>query len=104
MERDMSRRRQGFTPGFTLVELLVVIGIIAALIGILMPALSKARQQALTIKCASNLHSQGLGLTMYTQQYSYYPGHAAFDAGTYAIWPTRLRAFLSGDHGVFFCP
>jgi prepilin-type processing-associated H-X9-DG protein/prepilin-type N-terminal cleavage/methylation domain-containing protein len=94
------RRRKGFT----LVELLVVIGIIAALIGILMPALSKARQQALTIKCASNLHSQGLALTMYTQQYSYYPGHAAFDAGTYAIWPTRLRAFLSGDHGVFFCP
>jgi prepilin-type processing-associated H-X9-DG protein len=84
--------------------LLVVIGIIAALIAILMPALNRARQQALTIKCASNLHNMGIAMTMYTQQYSYYPGHAAFDAGIYAIWPTRLRALMNNDQDVFFCP
>ena len=53
--------------GFTLVELLVVIGIIALLIAILLPALTKAKENANRTACLSNIRQLGVGFMMYTQ-------------------------------------
>jgi prepilin-type N-terminal cleavage/methylation domain-containing protein/prepilin-type processing-associated H-X9-DG protein len=67
--RDIRHR-----AGFTLIELLVVLGIIAVLVAMLLPALRRAREDALRVQCASNLRQIGMGLELYDQQYKRLPG------------------------------
>jgi prepilin-type N-terminal cleavage/methylation domain-containing protein/prepilin-type processing-associated H-X9-DG protein len=58
--------------GFTLIELLVVIAIIALLIGILIPALGKARTTARVLKCMTGVRSMGQAMTVYANDYKYW--------------------------------
>ena len=78
--------------GFTLVELLVVIGIIALLISILLPALNKARKASLDLKCLSNLRQLSLGVNMYVNaNRGVFPMHAM---SLHSNWDRAIAPYI----------
>jgi prepilin-type N-terminal cleavage/methylation domain-containing protein/prepilin-type processing-associated H-X9-DG protein len=97
-------RRKSF--GFTLIELLVVMAIISILAAMLLPALTKAREQARSVTCRSNLKQIGLSFGMYQADYSeFFPtsGNAAYwqlyDAGGW-----RVISLTSGYYAFYVNP
>ena len=96
-------------PAFTLVELLVVIGIVVLLIAILMPALSNARESARRTKCLANLRTLGHALTMYaSDSKGWLPNGNPKDNVNEALGTASVLIALDRDYvrapAAFHCP
>jgi prepilin-type N-terminal cleavage/methylation domain-containing protein len=114
---DLSRTRCPRNGAFTLVELLVVIGIIAILMSVLFPALQKVREQSVRTECAANLRQWGQALSAYGAQHKgYFPNDmegrdlswispAVRDFVREFLQPLNARdAGLGGSRHTAFCP
>jgi prepilin-type N-terminal cleavage/methylation domain-containing protein/prepilin-type processing-associated H-X9-DG protein len=96
-------------PGFTLVELLIVIGIIATLIGILLPVVGRVRESARRTNCLSNLRQLGAGMVMYTQEFkgrlpNTNPPNTTADYGATNAVLIGLNQIYIKSPPVFHCP
>ncbi|HEX8234646.1 MAG TPA: prepilin-type N-terminal cleavage/methylation domain-containing protein [Abditibacteriaceae bacterium] len=86
--------------GFTLIEVLIVVCVIAILCAILLPVMSRVRDTAKTTVCASNLRQIGIALEMYANDNKYYPPAPAPDN---CSWADKMVQYVKSNE-VFECP
>jgi prepilin-type N-terminal cleavage/methylation domain-containing protein len=93
-----------FIKGFTLVELLVVVAIIAVLMAILLPAVQKARERGRQTFCLNNTKQLVVQMRMYLNEYDdWYPDYVLSGSPTETGW-FRLLDDYHDNRGVFECP
>jgi len=86
--------------GFTLIELLVVIAVVSILMGLLLPAVQKAREAANRIKCANNLKQIGLGLHLYHDAESSFPAGSSnvFSRHWHWSWLAKILPYVEQEN------
>ena len=89
--------------GFTLIELLVVVAIIALLMAVLMPSLQRAKRQAGSVACQSNLKQLGVVVAMYTDDFNG-TFHEESPAGPRYSWVYAMRPYYSNEPEIRNCP
>lgn len=93
--------------GFTLIEILVVVSIVAVLCGIIFAAMAPAREKARQSVCVSNLHQMGRAISMYVQDYDgIEPQKGVPTTALQMAMPDRsdaIKPYLSGNLDVFYC-
>jgi len=93
MNKPMDNANSRVGRGFTLVELLVVIAVVAIPAALLLPVLSKAKDSANSTACKSNLRQLSIALNMYVNEYDKYPGNGAMYSGGQfrGVWGTGMN-------------